>query len=400
MYRRQFLRAIVIGGSIPRLVAGGARGQQGAMTMAKAQYGVGILGNCCTHGAGLAGAFAGHPRTRLVTGYEPDLRRGPELGQAMGLPLAESYEAVVGHPEVDIVGVTTDPCDKAAMVEMACRAGKHILLNKPMCESFDSARRIEQTLRQSRVKCVFDISMVKGLAPYAKLRQEMAAGKYGRPIAYHHDFGMTFPPDFPIRDLWPERFDPPQVSGGGEMTNMGCYAIDYMVTLLGSPRSVQAKRGSFWQEYAESPAENFGQIICDYGDFYACLAVGKQKLTEPLQGVNDLSIRFHNTNLILNPYTDTCIVNGLSRPMAEYVGDTVPEGAIDQLLRCIEQDAEPQDNVELGRMGVEVLMGAYKSIVKHGAVVKLPLKDGSNPLLRVGRAPAHDRDPSALRASG
>jgi predicted dehydrogenase len=277
--------------------------------------------------------------------------------------------------------VTTDPCDKARMVEMACEAGKHILLNKPMCESLDSARRIERAVESSGVKCVFDIPMVKSLAPYARLRQEMAEGKYGRPIAYHHDFGMTFPPDFPIRDLWPERFDPPGVSGGGEMTNMGCYAIDYMVTLLGSPKSVQAKRASFWEEYAESPAENFGQIICDYGDFYACLAVGKQKLAEPLQGVNDLSIQFPNTNLILNPYTDTCIINGVSRPMAEYVGDTRPDGSIDQLLRCIEEDAEPRDNVELGRMGVEVLMAAYRSIVEGGGVVALPLADGSNPLV-------------------
>jgi predicted dehydrogenase len=264
---------------------------------------------------------------------------------------------------------------------MACAAGKHVLLNKPACESLDSARRIERAVQSSNVKCVLDIPMVKSLAPYARLRQEMAEGKYGRPIAYHHDFGMTFPPDFPIRNLWPERFDPPEVSGGGEMTNMGCYAIDYMVTLLGSPKSVQAKRASFWQEYAESPAENFGQIICDYGDFYATLAVGKQKLTEPLQGVNDLSIRFPNTNLTLSPYADTCLINGVSRPMAEYVGDTAPEGSIDQLLRCIEEDAEPRDNVELGRMGVEVLMAAYRSIVEGGAIVALPLDDGANPLV-------------------
>jgi len=348
----------------------------------KDTYGVGVLGNCCTHGAGLAGAFSAHLRTRIVTGFEPDARRGPELAEAMGLPLAESYEAVANRPEVDILCVTTDPCDKAKMVELACAAGKPILLNKPMCESLDSARRIEKAVRDSGVKCVFDIPMVKGLAPYAKLRQEMAESKYGRPIAYHHDFGMTFPPNFPIRDLWPERFDPPEVSGGGEMTNMGCYAIDYMVTLLGLPKTVQAKRASFWQEYAESPAENFGQIVCDYGDFFATLAVGKQKLTEPMQGVNDLSIRFANTNLLLNAYTETCIVNGVIRPMTEYIGDTVVEGSIDQLLRCIEGDADPYDTVELGRMGVEVPMAAYRSIVEGGAVVRLPLKDGQNPLVR------------------
>jgi hypothetical protein len=67
--------------------------------------------------------------------------------------------------------------------------------------------------------------------------------------------------------------------------------------------------------------------------------------------------------------------------MGEYVGDTVVEGSIDQLIRCTEGDADPYDTVELGRMGVEVLMAAYRSIVEGGAVVRLPLRDGANPLV-------------------
>jgi predicted dehydrogenase len=349
--------------------------------MPKDRYGVGILGNCCTHGAGLVGAFAGHPRTRVVAGYEPDARRGPELAAAMQLPLAESYEAVANHPEVDILCITTDPCDKADEAELASSVGKPIFLNKPMCESLRSARRIEKAARESGVPCVLDIPMVKGLAPFAKLREEVAAGEHGRPIAYHHDFGMTFPLDFPIRDHWPERFDPPALSGGGEMTNMGCYAIDYMVTLLGMPRTVQAKRASFWAEYADSPAENFGQIVCDYGDFFATLAVGKQKLPDPHGGVNNLSIRFPNRNVLLNPYTDTAIISGVAVPMSDYVGSTAPLSSIDQLIRAIETGTPPDDTVTLGRMGVEVLMAAYRSIVEGGEVVRLPLEAGANPLV-------------------
>jgi len=162
---------------------------------------------------------------------------------------------------------------------------------------------------------------------------------------------------------------------------MGCYAIDYMVTLLGMPRTVQAKRASCWQEYADSPAENFGQIVCDYGDLFATLAVGKQKLPEPHGGVNDLSIRFPNRNVILNPYTDTAIINGVTVPMAEYVGDTAPVASIDQLLRAIEDGTPPDDTVTLGRMGVEVLMAAYRSIREAGEVVRLPLKHEAHPLV-------------------
>ena len=84
----------------------------------------------------------------------------------------------------------------------------------------------------------------------------------------------------------------------------------------------------------------------------------------------------------LNPYTDTCVLNGVAKPMAEYVGDTVVEGSTDQLLRCIETDAEPRDIVEVGRMGVEVLMAAYRSIEEGGKPIRLPLQEGDNPLTK------------------
>jgi len=237
-------------------------------------------------------------------------------------------------------------------------------------------------VRDSGVRCVHDIPMVKALPPFARVRAALAAAEFGHVVAYQHAFGMMFPMDFPIRDLWPERFDPPALSGGGEMTNMGCYAIDYMVTLLGSPKAVQAKRQSFWQEYVESPVENFGQIVCDYGHFYAVLTVGKQKLTDPLAStMNTLHILFENTDLLVDPVSDTVTVNGIRKLTAEFVGATPVEGALDQLIRCIETGEEPLDTVEQGRRGMEVLMAAYQSAISDGERVSLPLGDGRNPLV-------------------
>ena len=54
------------------------------------------------------------------------------------------------------------------------------------------------------------------------------------------NLAANFDPAFDLAGVWPERLDPPEKSGGGEMTNMGCYAIDYVVSLLGRPRSVSA----------------------------------------------------------------------------------------------------------------------------------------------------------------
>ena len=86
--------------------------------------------------------------------------------------------------------------------------------------------------------------------------------------------------------------------------------------------------------------------------------------------------------MILNPYTDTAIVNGVTVPMADYVAGVAPVSSIDQLIRAMEDGTPPDDTVELGRMGVEVLMAAYRSIVEGGEVVRLPLREGANPLVQ------------------
>ena len=113
-------------------------------------YNVGILGNCCTHGAGICGMFKGRSDTHVIAAYEENPRRAEELRQVFGAPLSTSYEAVINHPEVDFVAVTCDPGDKAEMVELAAAAGKHIFLNKPLCESLDSARRIAEGCQKAQ----------------------------------------------------------------------------------------------------------------------------------------------------------------------------------------------------------------------------------------------------------
>ena len=50
-------------------------------------------------------------------------------------------------------------------------------------------------------------------------------------------------------------------SGGGEMTNMGCYAIDYAVSLLGRPRAVTAKWRKEWDVYKAADVEQMKSTL-------------------------------------------------------------------------------------------------------------------------------------------
>jgi predicted dehydrogenase len=349
-------------------------------------YGVGIVGNCCTHGAGLCAAFKGRADTWVVAAYEKDPRRGKELSEALGGPLADSYDAVIHHPEVVIVAVATDPCDKADMVERAAAAGKHIFLNKPFCDSLDNARRIAAALAKAptRVWLVHDIPMVRSVPVYARLMEEVRSGKHGRVLAYHHLFGMDFPMDFDLKSVWPERLGPPSKSGGGEMTNMGCYAIDYAVALLGRPKAVTAKARKTWEVYRQADVENFGQIVLDYGDFYAFLDVGKQQLEGPSRHSNALTIDFEHEAFHIDASAGVVTVNNVAQDFVKFAEGAQAVGAVEQLIAAIEKGLPPSSDAASGVAATEVLMAAYQSIV-DGGPVSLPLTSGKNPLMTENR---------------
>ena len=355
-------------------------------------YRVAVLGNCCTHGEFVVAALKAEAGAELVGGWEGDPRRRPGLATALGMDLAAAPEALIEDPRVDIVALACSPHDKADWVERAAAAGKHIFLNKPMCESLTSARRIKTAVEAHDVRLVHDISVIRFHPVTAKLMADARAGALGRPIHYAASYGMTFSADFPLAEVWPERLDPPRRSGGGEMTNMGCYAIDYMVALFGRPRAVQAKRAAFWDVYAAARVENFGQIIADYGAFFAVLATGKQPLAAlPSVGVDEaLETRYwHNVielqcehhNLTVLPFHDLVIRDGERMSASAYVaGDDCPS-PFAQLVGAIGSGVAPDSGVEAALAGVEVLMAAYRSCEEDGARIDLPLGDGANPLV-------------------
>jgi len=358
----------------------------GARDVMSRRLGVGILGNCCTHGEFVAFALSQEPAAEIVAGWEEDPRRMAGLSAATGLELASSPEALLDDPAIDVIALACSPHEKAAWVERAVAAGKHVFLNKPMAESLDSALRIENAVAGGPIQLVYDIPAIGRFDPVtARLLDQVRACEYGRAINYTHTFSFTFSTDFPLATVWPERLDPASRSGGGELTNLGCYAVDYMIGLWGRPRSIQAKTTSYWDVYREAHVENFGQVIADYGDFFAVLASGKQPLQtlasmdvaealNPRNWHNVLELQFEHHNLTVLPFQDILIHNGARIPLDEYLAGYNSLTPFQQLLRAIETGQAPESNVASAPLGVEVRMAAYESAQENGKLVPLPLR--------------------------
>ena len=75
-----------------------------------------------------------------------------EFCDTYALPAAESYEALLADPAVDAILILTPPNAREALVAAAAKAGKHVLMEKPVERSTEAAERIVETCDKAGVK--------------------------------------------------------------------------------------------------------------------------------------------------------------------------------------------------------------------------------------------------------
>src|SRR5262245_32013662 len=87
------------------------------------------------HAAGIART----PGARLVAVCREDAARAEEAAAQFDVPCERHLEALLARPDVDAVCICTPSGQHAAQAVAAARAGKHVLVEKPMALSLADA---------------------------------------------------------------------------------------------------------------------------------------------------------------------------------------------------------------------------------------------------------------------
>src|SRR6266516_1328189 len=141
------------------------------------------------------------------------------------------YRQLLGMPEVELV-VLGVPNDAHFPVTLdAAAAGKHVVVEKPLCLNLGEADRMIEACHQARVKLMYGEELC--FAPkYVRLKQLLDCGALGEPTlvkqSEKHD-GPHAP-----------HFWDTQRSGGGVTMDMGCHAVEFFRWLLGGPNGGKA----------------------------------------------------------------------------------------------------------------------------------------------------------------
>jgi predicted dehydrogenase len=129
--------------------------------------------------------------------------------------------------DIDVVSICSYPYDHAKQTIAAARAGKHLIIEKPLALNLKDLRRMAEVIEGSRVKtCVcFECRYSSQfLATKAILDQKLLGKVHYGEIDYYHGIGPWYG-----QFRWNTRKD----AGGSSLLSAGCHALDALLLCMG-----------------------------------------------------------------------------------------------------------------------------------------------------------------------
>ncbi len=172
-----------------------------------------------------------HVRGARVTAVCSRRKHAPaELEKTYGVPLQayDDYDRLLADPSIDIVDICSPPWLHANQAITAARAGKHVLLEKPISLSWEDAKAVRDALKKAKVQaCVcFELRFSSQFQMTRSVVDQGLLGElhYGE-VDYYHGIGPWYG-----QFAWNVKKD----GGGSSLLSAGCHAMDALLMLMGS----------------------------------------------------------------------------------------------------------------------------------------------------------------------
>jgi predicted dehydrogenase len=193
---------------------------------------VGVLGLGHWYSAyGLARSLPEYPHAELVAAAWDDKAQLDEFTTSFGARGYADYRELLEQEDVDIVQIASPVARIPELTILAARAGKHIVLGKPMAMTVDDADRMIEAVDRAGVLCMpfQGIMRLRG----ADIRKRMHEGQIGDLVLLHQTSRWSIAEDW-YKSGKPGWFaDPTQVPGGA-FIDEGIYWIDFFRWLSSS----------------------------------------------------------------------------------------------------------------------------------------------------------------------
>jgi UDP-N-acetyl-2-amino-2-deoxyglucuronate dehydrogenase len=314
---------------------------------------------------------------RLVAVADVEIDRANALAEGRGIPAFRTVEELVGGAECDVVTVCTPSGLHPAHGIVAARAGRHVIVEKPMAISLADADALVQACDAAGVH-LFVVKQNRLNPPVQLLRRAVDKGRFGRIYLANTTVRWTRPQEYydaaPWRGTW--EFD------GGAIMNQASHYVDLIQWLVGPVESVVAKTATLARQI-ETEDTGIAALRFRSG---ALGVIEVTVLTYPRNLEGSITILGEKGAVKIG---GTAVNRVEHWQFADYDDDdklvdaanTSPptvygfghEGYYRNVLAVLRGEAKPGTDGREGRKSLELILGIYES-AKTGREVPLPLR--------------------------
>lgn len=183
-----------------------------------------------------------------------DIKDCARIAEEFRVAACASESELLGRSDVDAVYIATPVLHHLRQVELAAKAGKHVLCEKPLGLNPQQAERAEEVCERAGVRLGVGLLM-RFHASHCAARALVQQGAIGRPVLGRAQLSCSYPP---IPGAW--RQDPAQ-GGGGSLMDMGCHCIDLLEMMFGPARRVYCTTAQLVHSYS---VEDSAVVLLDF----------------------------------------------------------------------------------------------------------------------------------------
>ncbi|WP_339218900.1 Gfo/Idh/MocA family oxidoreductase [Paenibacillus sp. FSL W7-1332] len=222
-------------------------------------------------------SYEKHANANLLAVCDLNEERAQRAAEKYGATkVYTDYNELLADPEIDAVSICTWNNTHAEISIAALNAGKHVLVEKPLCRTVEEALQVQEAVKSSGK--LLQVGFVRRYDPNAQMLREFAdKGEFG---------DIYFAKASSVRRLgnpggW---FSDIERSGGGPLIDIGVHVIDLCWYMMGRPKPVSVSANTYRKLGNRSNVRNLS--------FYKAADYDAEKNT--VEDMANAMIRFEN----------------------------------------------------------------------------------------------------------
>ena len=193
----------------------------------KTSFNVAVLGAGAI-GLDHIGSFQQHPAATVLAVADTSAARAREAADLFDVAIvATDYRELLARDDIDIISIALPNYLHASVALDALKAGKHVMIDKPMATNARDAAKLVAEAKKRRVLLM--VGQNNRFSPDVQtLKQLVLQGVLGE--VYHAKTAWTRRGGIPRIGSW---FTQKQFAGGGSTYDIGVHALDRCLYLMG-----------------------------------------------------------------------------------------------------------------------------------------------------------------------